>query len=141
VTPESFFIGSDVFYTFMSINNLFHWNDQSIRTRLRCARITRACQEFVEGEFRPDIAQRLEALLGTVGRQPLIVRSSSLLEDNFGTAFAGKYESVFLPNQGSSHENLKELTRAVGVYTPPRLPQRAALRRSRACRLRRAHGS
>jgi hypothetical protein len=133
VTPESFFIGSDVFYTFMSINNLFHWNDQKYKneTEMR-ADYPRIVQEFIEGEFRPDIAQRLEALLGTVGRQPLIVRSSSLLEDNFGTAFAGKYESVFLPNQGSSHENLKELTRAVArIYASTLNPNALLYRRSR----------
>jgi hypothetical protein len=36
----------------------------------------------------------------------LIVRSSSLLEDNFGFSFAGKYNSYFCPNQGTPEENL-----------------------------------
>lgn len=133
VTPESFFIGSDVFYNFMSINNLFHWNDQKYKneTDMR-ADYPLIVQDFVAGEFRPDIAQRLEALLGTVGGQPLIVRSSSLLEDNFGTAFAGKYESVFLPNQGNSHENLKALTRAVArIYASTLNPNALLYRRSR----------
>jgi hypothetical protein len=43
----------------------------------------------------------------------LIVRSSSLLEDNFGFSFAGKYASVFCPNQGSEKENLSGLLDAV----------------------------
>ena len=30
--PDSYFIGSDVFYTFMSINNLVHWNDQKYKS-------------------------------------------------------------------------------------------------------------
>jgi hypothetical protein len=41
------------------------------------------------------------------------VRSSSLLEDNFGTSFAGKYESHFCPNQGTLDENLSALSDAI----------------------------
>lgn len=132
-TPESFFVGSDVFYTFMSINNLFHWNDQKYKVEADMrADYPKIVEEFVNGEFRPDIAQRLEALLGTVGRQPLIVRSSSLLEDNFGTAFAGKYESVFLPNQASPKENLKALTRAIArIYASTLNPNALLYRRAR----------
>ncbi len=48
-----------------------------------------------------------------IGRDPLIVRSSSLLEDNFGYAFAGKYNSYFCPNQGSEEENLADLLQAI----------------------------
>ena len=43
----------------------------------------------------------------------MICRSSSLLEDNFGTSFAGKYESIFCPNQGSTEENLDNLCLAI----------------------------
>ena len=45
-------------------------------------------------------------ILDEAGDRPLIVRSSSLLEDNFGTSFAGKYDSFFCPNQGTPEENL-----------------------------------
>ena len=133
VTPESYFIGADVFYTFMSINNLFHWNDQKYKneTEMR-ADFPSILKDFMEGEFRPDIAQRLEALLGGIGKQPLIVRSSSLLEDNFGTAFAGKYESIFLPNQQSNSENLRALVRAIArIYASTLNPNALLYRRSR----------
>ena len=30
-TPKSYFLGSDQLYTFMSINNLVHWNDQKYK--------------------------------------------------------------------------------------------------------------
>ena len=30
-SPNSYFLGSDLFYTFMSINNLVHWNDQKYK--------------------------------------------------------------------------------------------------------------
>ncbi len=48
-----------------------------------------------------------------MGKTPLIVRSSSLLEDNFGMSFAGKYMSIFCPNQGTLKENLRDLTLAI----------------------------
>jgi len=46
-------------------------------------------------------------MLEYFGQSPLIVRSSSLLEDNYGNAFSGKYESVFLANQGTPQERLE----------------------------------
>ncbi len=56
-------------------------------------------------------------ILEEAGRHPLIVRSSSLLEDSFGTSFAGKYDSYFCPNQGNPTENLRALTEAIArVY-------------------------
>jgi hypothetical protein len=52
-------------------------------------------------------------VLEQIGKVPLIVRSSSLLEDNFGYSFAGKYQSLFLPNQGTPEENLEALQNAI----------------------------
>lgn len=133
VTPESYFIGSDVFYTFMSINNLFSWNDQKYKseTEMR-AEYPKILKDFLDGEFRPDVLARFETLLDQIGREPVIVRSSSLLEDNFGTAFAGKYESVFLPNQGSRSENLRAFTDGVRrIYASTLNPNALLYRRSR----------
>ncbi len=116
--PESFFLGSDVFYNFMSLNGLMHWNDQKYKTEEQIRAdfpIVRA--EFSKGQFPPEILERLEELVKNAGKTPLIVRSSSLLEDNFGTSFAGKYESIFCPNQGTLEENLFALTNAISrVY-------------------------
>jgi len=66
-----------------------------------------------------------------VGRKPLIVRSSSLLEDNFGTSFAGKYESHFCPNQGTEEENLHQFTQAIArIYASILNPDALLYRRS-----------
>ncbi|HZW03958.1 MAG TPA: PEP/pyruvate-binding domain-containing protein, partial [Anaerolineaceae bacterium] len=132
-TPESFFIGSDVMYTFMSINNLYPWNDQKYKseTEMR-AEYAEIVQDFEKGEFPPDVLQKLQSMLAAVEHQPLIVRSSSLLEDNFGTSFAGKYESVFCPNQGSPAENLRDLTRAIKrIYASTLNPNALLYRRSK----------
>jgi hypothetical protein len=52
-------------------------------------------------------------MLDYYGQSPIIVRSSSLLEDSFGHSFAGKYESVFLANQGSPPQRLEDFMAAV----------------------------
>jgi len=72
----------------------------------------------------------LREILARVGHKPLIVRSSSLLEDNFGTSFAGKYDSFFCPNQGSPEENLEALLRAIArVYASTFCPDALSYRR------------
>ncbi len=116
--PVSYYLGSDVFYTFLSLNGLMHWNDQKYKTEEQMRADYPAIQaEFSKGQFPAPILERLRELLDAAGKTPLIVRSSSLLEDNFGTSFAGKYESVFCPNQSSPEENLFALTHAIArVY-------------------------
>jgi hypothetical protein len=131
--PESYFLGSDLFYEFMSINNLVHWNDQKYKTEDEMrAEYPHIVNDFEKSVFPPEIIERLELLLITVGNQPLIVRSSSLLEDNFGASFAGKYESIFCPDQGNLKQNLSELCKAIAkVYATTLNPDALLYRRSR----------
>ncbi len=132
-TPESYFIGSDEIYTFMSINNLFNWNDQKYKSEEEMRAEFPAIEgAFVKGVFPPDILDKLQTMLIKIGKKPLIVRSSSLLEDNFGTSFAGKYDSIFCPNQGTLEQNLTEITRAIAlIYCSVLNPNALLYRRSR----------
>ncbi len=130
--PESFFLGADLTYTFMALNRLFGWGDQKYKSdeQIRTD-YPKIQQDFLAGNFPEDALERFRELLDRVGRKPLIVRSSSLLEDNFGFSFAGKYESHFLPNQGSAAENLRALTQAIAsiyasVFNPNALLYRRA---------------
>lgn len=112
--PESYFIGADITYSFMGMNNLMHWGDQKYKTEEKIrAEYPQLQQEFLNSELPTDILERLQELLLQVGKKPLIVRSSSLLEDNFGTSFAGKYESHFCPNQDTPENNLHHLSQAI----------------------------
>jgi hypothetical protein len=116
--PESYFIASDLFYTFMANNGLISWSDQKYKSEEEMrAEYPQIVGDFIRGKFPPDIIDRLSSILEEVGKRPLIVRSSSLLEDNFGTSFAGKYDSFFCPNQGTPEENLAALTESIArVY-------------------------
>ncbi|MEL7589994.1 MAG: PEP/pyruvate-binding domain-containing protein [Anaerolineaceae bacterium] len=131
--PESYYVGSNEFYTFMSINNLLNWNDQKYKSEQEMREEYPAIlQDFRMGSFPPNILDQLQTLLIRIGKQPLIVRSSSLLEDNFGTSFAGKYESVFCPNQGNLAQNLEALTRAIAsIYASVLNPDALLYRRSK----------
>ena len=131
--PESYFLGSDVMYIFTAMNGLTYWNDQKYKPEeLIWSEYPRLKQEFQAGKFPPEILVELRDLLESIGKKPLIVRSSSLLEDNFGTAFAGKYDSHFCPNQATAQENLEALTRAIAsTYASTLKPEALLYRRSK----------
>lgn len=116
--PESYFIGADVNYEFMELNDLLDCLNQKYKSPEEItADYQTLPQRFARGRFPDKILEELRLLLDKLGPVPLIVRSSSLLEDNFSTSFAGKYESVFCPNQASAEENLQALTHAISqVY-------------------------
>ncbi len=112
--PESFYLGSDVFYEFHTSNDLFRFMNQKYkRPEEMVADYPQIYDAYLESQLPEHIQGELAYLLEKVGKAPLIVRSSSLLEDNFDTSFAGKYDSFFLPNQGTPENNLKELIQAV----------------------------
>jgi hypothetical protein len=68
---------------------------------------------LLQGSFAPEILAEFQKMLEHFGQYPIIVRSSSLLEDGFGNAFAGKYDSLFCVNQGSPEERLVQFVEAV----------------------------
>lgn len=133
VIPESYFLGADVTYRFMSLNNLMYWGDQKYKSEEQIrAEYPIIQEEFLKCELPPDALESLRDLLDHLGPQPLIVRSSSLLEDNFGTSFAGKYESHFCPNQGTLDENLRALSQAIiRIYASIFNPNALLYRRSK----------
>ena len=131
--PESYFIGADITYDFMTMNNILHWADQKYKSEDQIrAEYPGLQKEFLAGEMPPDILERLQGLLEEIDQRPLIVRSSSLLEDNFGTSFAGKYESHFCPNQGTPEGNLRDLTQAIArIYASILNPDALLYRRAK----------
>ncbi len=118
-TPKSWYITSDVLLGFLKYNNLDEIMEQKYKdikqVRMEYRYVVRT---FKNGSFPPEIVQMLSMALDEFDEKPLIVRSSSLLEDSLGAAFSGKYKSLFLANQGSKRERLEDLMDAVAeVYS------------------------
>jgi len=116
--PKTWYLTSDCLLNFMQYNNLEEVVEQKYRE------IGRVRQEypyvihvFKNSQFPPEIIRGLSLALDDFGDVPLIVRSSSLLEDRMGTAFAGKYKSLFIANQGAKKNRLIALMDAIAeVY-------------------------
>ncbi len=131
--PESYYLGADMMYTYMRMNGLLHWNDQKYQPEEKIrADYSRVVDEYLGGEFPRDVLERLYECVEAFHGKPLIVRSSSLLEDNFGTSFAGKYDSYFCPNQGTIQENLAALVDAIKrIYASVLNPDALLYRRTK----------
>jgi pyruvate,water dikinase len=116
--PKTWYITSDGLLSFLSFNNLNEVVEQKYKdinqVRLEYPHIV---QTFKNSGFSTELIQGLSMVLDDFKDQPLIVRSSSLLEDRMGSSFSGKYKSLFLANQGSKRERLEALTDAIAeVY-------------------------
>jgi hypothetical protein len=114
VLPNSYYVGANVLYEFNLLNGLYFSVDQKYKPREEIeADYPGIIKAYLNARFPADVTEQIRELLNTIGKRALIVRSSSLLEDNFGTSFAGKYASFFLPNQGTPEENLDQLVTSI----------------------------
>ncbi|MBK7893980.1 MAG: hypothetical protein IPJ90_03650 [Anaerolineaceae bacterium] len=112
--PDSYFLGSEVIYDFRLMNNLDSYMNQKYRPLEEIRQEhPKIVADHLAGRFPDAIVDSLRYVLYQFGDDPIIVRSSSLLEDNFGFSFAGKYSSYFCPNQGTAEENLRDLLDAI----------------------------
>ncbi|GEJ58085.1 PEP/pyruvate-binding domain-containing protein [Anaeromyxobacter diazotrophicus] len=128
---DSWFIGSDVFYSYLVRNGCWRAR-RELRGGgpfLEVAAAARA--RVLAGTFPDFVVQQLVAMLEHYGQSPIIVRSSSLLEDGFGNAFTGKYESVFCPNQGSPAERLEAVLSAIRTVYASSMSEEALRYRER----------
>jgi len=110
---DSFYVGSDVFYTYIVENGWWKARMEQ-RTKEGYFEVARAIKDkLLTGIFPEEIKEQFQLMIEYFGQSPIIVRSSSLLEDSYGNAFAGKYESIFLPNQGTPDERYAKFVDAV----------------------------
>ncbi len=116
--PKTWFITSDSMIYFMHYNNLDEMLEQKYKPISDVRKeYPHVVQLFKNSHFPPEIVKGVAMALDDFGERPLIVRSSSLLEDRLGSAFSGKYKSLFIANQGSKSERLDALLDAIAeVY-------------------------
>jgi len=107
--PESYYFNTGFFSDFTDFNKLYQFHSQKYKTREVIEEEYKYISKlFYKSSFPPDVVNDFRKFLNQVGEHPLILRSSSLLEDNFGFAFSGKYDSIFLANQGDLEKRLNE---------------------------------
>ncbi len=110
---DSFYIGSDVFYTFLVENGWWRNRMEQKKPEGYFTVAAKLKDKILNGIFPDQIEEQFKEMLEFFGQSPIIVRSSSLLEDNFGNAFAGKYDSVFCVNQGTPAQRYQQFINAV----------------------------
>jgi hypothetical protein len=131
--PTSYFLPSNGVLEFIEYNGF----EELINVKYKKIEEVREEYPLVErlfksGAFPPTIHAGLEAMLDEVGEGPLVVRSSSLLEDRTGHTFSGKYKSLFIANKGPMAKRLIELENAISeVYASVFHPDPIEYRRER----------
>ncbi|MGE5396260.1 MAG: PEP/pyruvate-binding domain-containing protein [Chitinophagales bacterium] len=129
--PKTWCITTDESTDFLHYNNLEELNEQKYKDlseiRMDYPNIIRMMKN---AKFPPGIVKSLAMALDDFGDCPLIVRSSSLLEDQVGSAFSGKYKSLFLANQGDKKQRLEALMDAIvevyaSMYSPDSIKYRS----------------
>ena len=131
--PKSWYVTSDTMFNFIHYNDL----DETFQTKYLHPDQIRQEQPFLEQVFKNatfpyEIVEGFRKIIRDLEGKPIIVRSSSLLEDSYGAAFSGKYKSLFIANTGSEEERLYSLMDAIAeVYASTFSPDPIEYRRER----------
>ena len=105
--PDTWFLNSGVFSEFLDRNDLYLFHTFKYKDRETIDKeFLRIEEKFRFAHFAPEVVEDFRKILEEIGEHPIIIRSSSMLEDSFGLAFSGKYLSVFLTNQGDIETRL-----------------------------------
>ena len=128
---DSFYVGTEVFDTFLVRNDLWWIRRQQREPATFLKDLDVARKRIAAGVFTASTLQQFEGMLDYFGEWPFVVRSSSRLEDQFGNAFAGQYESVFCANRGPRETRLVSLLDAVRRVYASTLSEKALRYRQR----------
>ena len=110
---DSFFVGSNVYYSYIVNNGWWELYAAQKTPEGYFKAGAELHEKMLIGEFPEQLREDFQSMLDYYGQYPIIVRSSSLLEDGFGNAFAGKYDSFFCANQGSPEDRYEVFEDAV----------------------------
>jgi len=112
--PRTWYISSDEFGYLLEDNGLDELNEHKyldmIDIRTSYPRIIHMLKN---ARISPYIMSELNQILDTCENCPLIIRSSSLLEDQIDSSFSGKYKSLFITNRGTRAERMKQLVEGI----------------------------
>ncbi len=131
--PACYFLCSEVFYRFFEYNNALDFQTIKYKSLEEIKKeYPKIKEKIMSFSFPEDIVIKLRALLEKFKGIPMVVRSSSLLEDDKNSSFAGMYESIFIGNNKTMEENLRSLLNAIKeVYSSVFSPDVIAYRREK----------
>ena len=111
---RTWYIAADELEDLLHNNYLDELNEHKYRDILEI-RISypKVVHSIKNARMSPYILTELNRILDQCDDRPLIIRSSSLLEDQRNSAFSGKYKSLFLTNTGTKAERMKGLIECV----------------------------
>jgi pyruvate,water dikinase len=130
-TPKCWYVASDVILEFMHYNAL----EDFVYVKYYPRDEVKEEYEYLEyifknSEFPSEFVNAINKILDEVEGTPLVIRSSSLLEDSFEASFSGKYKSIFVPNCGTKSERLQTILKAIAeVYASALAPEPLEYRR------------
>ncbi|MBN1785370.1 MAG: phosphoenolpyruvate synthase [Candidatus Methanofastidiosa archaeon] len=107
--PRSYIVTSEFYDRFIEENYLKDVVSDKCREILSVKEMN---HKFLEGKIPDELSEVLFKVLEKEDG-PLIVRSSSILEDSMEYSFAGIYESYFIPNTGTLEHRVKNLEQTV----------------------------
>lgn len=131
--PRTWYLATDQLIDFLHYNNLEELNSYKYNSVFHL-RMTyeNVVAKIKKASLPPQTLNMLRLVLDDLGDRPLIIRSSSLLEDKHSGTFSGKYKSLFVPNQGDRRKRLEALVDAVlEVYSSMYNPDSIQYRRER----------
>ncbi len=112
--PRTWYISSDELSNLIERNGLDELNEHKYRDILEIrTSYPRIIQMLKNSKFSSYILNELGQILECCENRPLIVRSSSLLEDQIDTSFSGKYKSLFITNVGTKAERQQQLVEGI----------------------------
>ncbi|NOR46025.1 MAG: response regulator [Candidatus Delongbacteria bacterium] len=108
--PRTIIVSTEVFEEFMELNDLYG-------VALSDSSDEKILKYFLLGDMPPHLKSTLHCILSYL-REPLAIRSSSLLEDSYYQPFAGVYSTYMISNNNANiNTRVKELCQAIkSVY-------------------------
>ena len=134
---DSFYVGADVYFTFVVRNGSWWVREKQKDPATFLDGAETARQRLLTGSFPESVRRQFADMLDYFGQWPIVVRSSSLLEDDFGNAFAGKYDTIFCVNQARTQKRLEDFLSAVRTIYASTMSESALAYRARRGLLKR----
>lgn len=132
-TPRTWYLAADQMEEFLQFNHMEDLNAYKYNT-VSYIRLTYddIVSKIKNARLPSHIMRTLNMVLDDLPGVPIIVRSSSLLEDRSQSAFSGKYKSLYLANQGTKEKRLDALVDGIlEVYSSQYNPDSFQYRQNR----------